>query len=418
MRQRSPLVVPCPAAGWMASWAMDEHRSDQSAAALNSQGTAALRAGNWAAATRAFIAATEQDPGSSALWRNVASAYRAGGDNAGERRALEAALDIDRRDLIAWVRMAELHERTSARGEALAAWNAALSLSTGVQGLPPPLSEALARGRHYTEQATTEIRAAAHSALAPILDGEDETAARRVRALADHALGGRALYTNQCAGLHYPFLPADEFFDRRHFPWFEGLEAHTGAIRAELHRLLADPGEALRPYVRMEKGIGANPWSGLDGSLDWGACFLWEYGEPNAAVLDRCPETAAAISAIPAAPISGRSPSAFFSLLRPGAHIPPHTGVTNTRAIVHLALDVPAGCAFRVGGETRTWVEGRAFAFDDTIEHEAWNRGEGLRAVLILDTWNPHLGESEREAIVGYYAAADATGFGPAKGAA
>ena len=401
----------------MASWAMGDDRSDQSAAALNSRGTAALRAGDWAAAARAFTTATEQDPDSTALWRNLASAHRAGGDDAGERRALEAALDLDRRDLIAWVRMAELHERTAARGEALAAWNAALSLSTGVRGLPSPLVEALARGRRYAEQATARIRAAADRALASVVDGGDETAARRVRALADHSLGGRPLYTNQCAGLHYPFLPADEFFDRRHFPWFEALEARTDAIRAELHRLLADPGEALRPYVRMEKGIGANPWTSLDGSLDWGACFLREYGEPNGAVLDRCPETAAALAAIPAAPIPDRSPSAFFSLLRPGARIPPHTGVTNTRAIVHLALDVPAGCGFRVGGETRAWVEGRAFAFDDTIEHEAWNMGDGLRAVLILDTWNPHLAEAEREAIVGYYAAADATGFGPARGA-
>ena len=35
-----------------------------------------------------------------------------------------------------------------------------------------------------------------------------------MRAAADSWLGKRPIYTNQCEGLHYPFLPADEFFDR------------------------------------------------------------------------------------------------------------------------------------------------------------------------------------------------------------
>ncbi|MFX8848691.1 aspartyl/asparaginyl beta-hydroxylase domain-containing protein, partial [Acinetobacter baumannii] len=83
------------------------------------------------------------------------------------------------------------------------------------------------------------------------------------------------------------------------------------------------------------------------------ALFLWEYGEPHRVVIDRCPQTAALLDRLPLARIPGRAPNAFFSLLRPHSRIPPHTGVTNPRAIVHLALDVPPDCAFRVGGETR-----------------------------------------------------------------
>ena len=216
------------------------------------------------------------------------------------------------------------------------------------------------------------------------------------------------MFHNDCAGTHYPFLPADEFFDAHHFPWFAQLEAGTAAIRAELSALLAGGDELLRPYIRLDEGTPANTWSVLDGSLDWGACFLYEYGVPNPAVLERCPATAALIETLPLARIPGRAPNVFFSLLRPGRRIPPHTGVTNTRAIVHLALDVPPGCGFRVGGETREWVEGCAFAFDDTIEHEAWNDSGQRRAVLILDCWNPHLREAEREAILVYFAASDA----------
>ena len=67
---------------------------------------------------------------------------------------------------------------------------------------------------------------------------------------------------------------------------------HTTLISApELQALLADPGPALRPYVQMEPGTPQNDWSGLDGSLDWSACFLWEYGRPNDAVLARYAQT-------------------------------------------------------------------------------------------------------------------------------
>jgi aspartyl/asparaginyl beta-hydroxylase (cupin superfamily) len=186
------------------------------------------------------------------------------------------------------------------------------------------------------------------------------------------------------------------------------LNAAASGIRSELETLLADPGDALQPYVRMEKGLPDNKWTELDQSLDWSACFLWEYGEPNKAVLDRCPLTAAALAALPSAHIPKRAPSAFFSILKPRTRIPAHTGVTNTRAIVHLPLIVPTGCGFRVGGETREWTEGQAFAFDDTIEHEAWNDSDEMRAVLIFDVWNPHLTSAEQALIAQYFSVADA----------
>jgi aspartyl/asparaginyl beta-hydroxylase (cupin superfamily) len=42
---------------------------------------------------------------------------------------------------------------------------------------------------------------------------------------------------------------------------------------------------------------------------------------------------------------------------------------------------------------------GEAWAFDDTIDHEAWNDADALRVIMILDIWNPLLTEDEREAI-------------------
>lgn len=369
---------------------------------------AALRAGDAPAAILAAREAAEADPGALSLWINLALACRLGGDSAGERKALERALDLDRLDFTAQLRMAQLLQREGEETKALIAWDGVRQLAQQFRGLPDQVRAELAAGETFCADLRARIGQAAHAALSVDATLRDETERRRIDAFAAVALGQRRIYVNQCAGLHYPFLPADEYFDRRHFPWFEGLEAEAGAIRTELDALLAEPGDAIRPYVRMEPGSPENQWTPLDGSLDWSACFLWEYGVPNAAVIARCPHTARVLESLPLARIPGRAPNAFFSMLRPRSRIPAHTGVTNTRAIVHLALDVPPGCGFRVGGETREWVEGKAFAFDDTIEHEAWNDSDARRAVLIIDAWNPHLSPRECEAITTYFAATDA----------
>lgn len=379
--------------------------------ALNSAGMAALREGRFDDAARAFDAAVRADPSATALWRNLATARRALGDDTGEIAALDAAIDIDRRDFMAWLRKAEAHQRLDDAARALAAWQAVLQLAAHIDPLPDALVPVLAAGREFCAACTQTIEYQVAEALGDFDTRLPMPAAKRARAFVDAALGRRKIYVNECNGLCYPFLPADEFFDEAHFPWFADIEANTAAIRDEMLALLADPGDALRPYVRMEKGAPQSKWSPLDQSLAWGACFLWEYGQPNPAVLDRCPATAKALMAIPQSHIPGRAPTAFFSILKPRTHIPAHTGVTNTRAIIHLPLVVPDGCSFRVGGETRQWQVGKAFAFDDTIEHEAWNNSDEMRAVLIFDVWNPHLSSEEQAIIAGYFEAADASGF-------
>ena len=86
---------------------------------------------------------------------------------------------------------------------------------------------------------------------------------------------------------------------------------------------------------------------------------------------------------------------ALFSLLKPGTHIKPHHGLLNTRLIVHLPLIAPPGCALRVGSQTREWEVGKAFIFDDSIEHEAWNRGQSTRVVLLFEMWRPEISLDE-----------------------
>jgi aspartyl/asparaginyl beta-hydroxylase (cupin superfamily) len=89
----------------------------------------------------------------------------------------------------------------------------------------------------------------------------------------------------------------------------------------------------------------------------------------------------------------------MFSVLAPHTHIPPHTGSANTRVIVHLPLILPEKCRYRVGNEHREWKLGKAWVFDDTIEHEAWNDSDKVRVLLIFDIWNPFLTEAERKLV-------------------
>lgn len=374
----------------------------------NSAGLGALRNGNLDEAVRAFTLATELDPKSVALWSNLAHAHRLSGNDAAEGAALDRALALNQLDFGSQLRKAQLLQRTGQETAALIAWSGVQQLAAQ-QGLvfPPAVQAEMDAGAAYCRELQDRLEEQAGHFLSAGQLQWDETEQRRISAFVGRALGKRPVYVNECAGLHYPFLPADEFFDRRHFPWLEELEAHTDLIRSELMAILRDPGDEIRPYVRMEEGAPKNKWTQLDHSLDWGACFFWEHGEANLPVHAKCPETAALLDRLPLLRIPRRGPSAFFSILRPNSHIPAHTGVTNTRAIIHLPLIVPAGCGFRVGGETREWVEGQAFAFDDTIEHEAWNRSDELRAVLILDAWNPHLSEREREAVSRYIQQSD-----------
>ena len=181
------------------------------------------------------------------------------------------------------------------------------------------------------------------------------------------------------------------------FPWIEALESATDAIRREVLDIIA-AGHGLEPFrdpAQLEQVV-----SGAPGDASWDAIFLFRHGRRFDDNCARCPVTLRAIERVPLVRIADHGPEILFSLLRPGAHILPHRGVTNTRVVTHLALIVPRDCAFHVLGEPlREWREGRAFVFDDSFGHEAWNRSDQTRVILMVDTWNPYLSLPERAAV-------------------
>ncbi|MBW6522026.1 aspartyl/asparaginyl beta-hydroxylase domain-containing protein [Sphingomonas sp. RHCKR47] len=378
-------------------WRVLELAPDQPIA-LNALGMIALSQ-NDAAAVDWFERAIIADPQAVPLHLNLATAHRKNGDEQGEQRALEATLALDQRNIMANFRLAELLDRSGREAAAITRWHG-LSLMLGsIKPRSPQLDDILAKARQRLAGQSARLGTLIDRALSAQRDGATASEQRRVDACVDAMLGRRRIYNNECHGLHFPFLPADEFFDRANFPWMPAIEAETDAIRAELETLLAAPDSGFAPYVDMAPGSPVGRWTPLDGSPQWSARYLWRYGQRDDEVCARCPRTAAALEAVPRAELYQKAPTAFFSVLKPGTRLPPHSGVSNVRAIVHLPLIVPDRCGLRVGGETREWQVGTAMAFDDTIEHEAWNESEEVRAVLIFDVWNPHLTPLERDMI-------------------
>ena len=206
--------------------------------------------------------------------------------------------------------------------------------------------------------------------------------------------------------LYFPGLPPTPFYARERFPWQDALELGASRIREELHEVLAEP-QNLESFL--QSGLPEEAEAYLRASGDtpaaWDAYFFYRHGERFDAHCVRCPQTAELLAQASLVRIRDHAPETLFSVLRPGTHILPHRGVTNTRLVTHLPLIVPADCALRVGGQTHAWQPDHCVTFDDTFEHEAWNRSTQTRVVLILDTWNPDLSEAERAAVTDLVAA-------------
>jgi aspartyl/asparaginyl beta-hydroxylase (cupin superfamily) len=77
----------------------------------------------------------------------------------------------------------------------------------------------------------------------------------------------------------------------------------------------------------------------------------------------------------------------------------------------HLGLVVPPRCEMRVHDEVRTWQEGKCLVFDDTYEHEVWNRSAVLRVILFTGTWHPDLTPIEIACLEAFFARAGELGL-------
>lgn len=374
--------------------------------ALNFLATQALRRGEHATSKAYLETALRADSSRPILHQNLALAHRAGGELDQALAALERATALDPELRTAHLHKGAVLEDMGRNEEAIISYWRAWRLFPVPELLANP-GIAPAHLRSLSMHAARQIQSAQlrlfEQALQPLYARHGNASLAKVEAAARGYTGIETpTYQHPLqrpAFLYLPGISPQPFFERGTLPILGALEARSRDVRTELTTLLENPVASLAPYVLIDAAVTPPEWRSLNGSASWSSFHLYKAGTPDAAHLARCPVTAAVLQNLPLPMIDMHAPEAFFSILQPGTHIPPHHGLGNYKLVVHLPLLIPNHCAIRVGGEIRTWQENECLVFDDSFRHEAWNRSDSVRAVLILDAWNPLVTEAEREGI-------------------
>jgi aspartyl/asparaginyl beta-hydroxylase (cupin superfamily) len=374
---------------------------------LTALGQRAFRNADFQFARAAFQRLVDADGSDPEQWINLALACRQLKDEPAEDVAIQRALVLEPKHLVALILRANLLERQGKTHQAALACAAIAQASPPLEHLRAELRPAVSQALRYREQYGREFGAFLDQYLEPLYRTFAGDNLKRFRDSLDIMVGRKRRYESRSELYHYPGLAPIEFFDRTDFPWLDPIEAAADDIRDEFLAILQAE-EGFTPYVSYPPGVPLNQWAELNNSPSWSAFHLYKMGKLVEENATRCPRTMEALKGAPQPDQIGRTPAVMFSLLKPRTRIPPHTGVTNVRLVTHLPLIIPEGCGFRVGNDTRQWVPGKAWVFDDTIEHEAWNDSDKPRVVLIFDIWHPHLTPPERALITALTAGANA----------
>jgi len=367
---------------------------------------AAVGRGDFAAAIGTLFELVERNEADASAYICLSYAYRGLKDVANEVRAIDTALQLEPQNIVALICKADQLDASGDQRHASTYYRAAINQAATRGNLPEPIAHEVARCKAMCEQYQRQF----HTQLQHDLDSLAHSAsgsASRFKESLDLLTGKKQIYHQQPKIYYFPGLAQTQFFDNSAFPWLSKLELACSDIREECLAVMRDP-DALRPYVQsthdrpQRGGI-----SSLTNNANWSAFHLWKDGKIVRENALRCPKTLEALEDVPFTQMRGRSPSVMFSVLRPGTRIPPHHGLVNTRLICHLPLIVPGRCGLRVGNESREVVTGKAWVFDDTMEHEAWNLSDDVRVVLLFEIWRPELSHQERSLVRSMFAAID-----------
>jgi aspartate beta-hydroxylase len=378
--------------------------------ALNVLALSALRGGRVPQALDLLHRAALADPRDAVTQLHLGRAFDAAGDIAAALQAYEAAVRLRPDFSVARLYWAASLERANRIDRAVVQYVRALedAQKSGRWLKPESTPPAL---RQLVEHAVATVRENRNLAFASLFEplvnrfGKNSLA-RVAQALRIYFKQEAAVFPDprqRPTFLFVPGLPAAPYLDRALFPWIGDLEAETANVQAELGRLLPDSRGRERVFDTAEleqanlRGDGIAP--------SWTGYYFYRYGLRREDNCGACPHTARALESIPLSRVRAHGPEVLFSVFTPGTHLLPHRGVTNTRLVGHLPLVIPENCALKVGGELHAWAEGRVVIFDDTYEHEAWNRSSSIRVVMIFDIWNPYLTEVERLAFADLIAA-------------
>jgi aspartate beta-hydroxylase len=372
--------------------------------ALNVLGLGALRDGQTQRALELLTRAVAADPNDALSQHHLARVHEAVGNVVAATVAQRRAVDLRPEFFVGRLHLGALLERSGEHRGALVQFARALrdAQSKGRWTNPSTTPEPL---RPLVEHAVVTFRRGRRALFFDLLEPLTlrygrEALARVEKCLRIYLGEEAAVYPDsrqRPTFLYFPDLPPTPYFDLALFPWITSFEAQTETIRGELIALLRSDDGRERVFTSDE--LEQAHLRGLRGKPTWDGYYFYRHGERREDNCSACPQTAQALDSLPLCRVREHAPETFFSVFTPGTHLLPHRGVTNTRIVAHLPLMVPEDCALSVGGEIHAWQEGRIVVFDDTYEHEAWNRSDRSRVVLIFDLWNPHLTEAERAAV-------------------
>ena len=354
---------------------------------------AALREGRARESRQVAAQAVALGADNASIWGVLAMACRDLGDLPSAQSAAERSIAHEPRNPRAFVVKGDVYHAGGNARAAAAFYRDALKFATP-ENSPADMREELQRAQIRVAAFQRDFERYLDEKMRAFVAACD-TDTRRMRDALDILCGRRQVYYQQPRHFLFPGLTARGFYEASAFSWVPALEASAGDIRSELDALL-ERNTPFSPYLTASAERPAYDNHGMADNSDWSAFYLWRDGEALADNQALCPKTTAAIKRAPLVFSGKRCPSVLFSRLKAGAGIPAHTGMINTRLIAHLGLIVPEGCGFRVGNDSRPWAPGKVWLFDDTIEHEAWNRSDKDRIILIFEVWKPELSEAER----------------------
>jgi aspartyl/asparaginyl beta-hydroxylase (cupin superfamily) len=374
-------------------------------------GKAALESGDALAARRHFDAILAAGLGDAPACIMLAIACQKLGDMEAAQKAIDTALSHDSRNIHALLMKAERLAATGSTRVAAQFYGAAVALASQVKDLPPMMVQFVRHAAEARDRIGAHFEAHLRAGLGAAAVASPSASARFERSVAMLAGKGQ-VYSQQPRDYYFPELAQFQFFPRDMAAWLDPVEAAADEIRAELKAVLQSD-RGLVPRIQDRRDVPHGDTHGLLDSRDWSAFYLCKDGvtvEENAA---RCPNTMAALANAPLPSIKGREPSVLFSILKPGMHVAANHGRLNTMLTCHLPLEAPAGASLRVGDDQREWRYAKAWAFDDSIEHEWRNPGGEALAVLSFDVWRPEMSGQERRAVAALLEAMDAYGSGP-----
>jgi ornithine lipid ester-linked acyl 2-hydroxylase len=176
-----------------------------------------------------------------------------------------------------------------------------------------------------------------------------------------------------------------KFYDPRNFEWYKLIHDNFSIIQEEIESYIVNQTNLFQPYFNSTLVEKLKSWKTSN-------FIFW-----SRKVDENCskiPKTIELFQKIPGLTSMG------ISVLDSNSSIRPHHGDTNAILRCHLGLHIPAQApttALKVDDEIKGWKEGELMIFCDAWKHEAWNKADKPRYVLIFDVIHPEYLSQKRK---------------------